>query len=88
MGFLDRLFGSKPPSGKIAKDRLQLVLVHDRAGLSPELMDQMRDDIISVLSKYVEIDREAMDITLTQGREQNKLVANIPIRRKRVPPQV
>ncbi|MGH2542451.1 MAG: cell division topological specificity factor MinE [Ardenticatenaceae bacterium] len=86
MSFWDLLFGRKPASRKIAKDRLQLVLVHDRSGLSPELLGQMRDEIIAVLSKYVEIDREEMDIQLTQGRDQNKLVANIPIRRKRVAP--
>jgi septum formation topological specificity factor MinE len=62
MGFWDRLLGRRPASSKIAKDRLELVLVHDRSGLSPEY------------------------IQLSQSREQNKLVANIPIRRKRIPP--
>ncbi len=87
MGFWDTLFGRRPSSSQVAKDRLQLVLVHDRAGLSPEVMNQMRDELIAVLSKYVEINREEMEITLTQGREQNKLVANIPIRRQRLTPK-
>ena len=80
MSFWDRLLGRKPSSSQIAKDRLQLVLVHDRLGLSEETISQMQEDIIAVLSKYVDIDREEMDISLTQGRGQNKLVANIPIR--------
>jgi cell division topological specificity factor len=84
MGFLDRLLGRERTSREVAKDRLQLVLVHDRAGLSPEMMDRMREEILVVLSKYVEVDREGMEISLTQGRNQNKLVADIPLRRKRV----
>lgn len=85
MELLDRLFGRKPTSSKVAKDRLQLVLVHDRFGLSEEIISQMQEEIIAVLSKYVDIDREEMDISLTQGRGQNKLVANIPIRPPRAP---
>lgn len=83
MSFWDRLFGRQPASGSVAKDRLQLVLVHDRSelmGLTPELMEQMRDELIAVLSKYVDIDREEMDISVSQGREQSRLVANIPLR--------
>ncbi|MBA3532394.1 MAG: cell division topological specificity factor MinE [Ardenticatenales bacterium] len=84
MGFWDKLLGRQPSSGKVAKDRLQLVLVHDRSGLSPEMIEQMRDELIAVLSKYVEINHEEMEISLTQGRGQNKLIANIPIRPPRV----
>jgi cell division topological specificity factor len=79
MGFWDRLLGRKPTSGQVAKDRLQLVLVHDRAGLSPEVIEQMRDEIIEVLSKYVDIDHQEMEISLSQGRGQSTLIANIPI---------
>ncbi len=86
MGFLDWVLGRKPTSGQVAKDRLQLVLVHDRAGISPELMEQMREELIAVVSKYVEINRDEMEISLTKGRDQNKLVANIPIRRHRTTP--
>ena len=84
MGFWDRLFGRQPASSKVAKDRLQLVLVQDRSGLSPETMEQIRDEIIGVLSKYVEIDRTEMDISLSQGRGQTTLVANIPFEPPRV----
>ncbi len=85
MGFWSRLFGFEPRSSKIAKDRLQLVLIHDRLGLSQETINQMQDEIIAVLSRYVDIDRDKMDISLTQKRGQNKLVANIPIQPQRYP---
>lgn len=84
MGFWNRLFGRQPTSSQIAKDRLQLVLVHDRIGLSEEILNQIQQEIITVLSRYVEIDHHNMEISLTQGRAQNKLVANIPIRPPRV----
>jgi cell division topological specificity factor len=83
MDFFDRLLGRKAPSGQVAKDRLQLVLVHDRSGLSPEIIEQMRDEIIAVVSKYVDVNLEEMDISLSQGKGQSKLIANIPIRRPR-----
>lgn len=85
MGFWNRLLGREPTSREIAKDRLQLVLIHDRLGLSQETISQMQEEIISVLSRYVDIERDKMDISLTQKRGQNKLVANIPLRPQRYP---
>lgn len=85
MGFWSRLFGREPTSRETAKDRLQLVLIHDRLGLSQEAISEIQEEIITVLSRYVNIDHENMDISLTQKRGQNKLVANIPIRPQRYP---
>ena len=79
MNVLNRLFGRKEASGNVAKNRLQLVLVHDRVNLSPGKMDQLKDDLIQVISKYVEIDRDHMDISLTRENNQNLLIANIPL---------
>ncbi len=79
MNVLNRLFGRKEASGNVAKNRLQFVLVHDRVNLSPGKMDQLKDDLIQVISKYVEIDREHMDISLTREDDQNLLIANIPL---------
>ncbi|WP_167956494.1 cell division topological specificity factor MinE [Anaerosporobacter faecicola] len=84
MGIAD-LF-KKKASGNVAKDRLKLVLVSDRANCSPEIMEQMKNDIIKVISKYVEIDEEKLDIEITQtDSEENNgkvpaLIANIPIK--------
>lgn len=84
MAFVD--FFKKKPSGNVAKDRLKLVLVSDRAGCSPEIMEQIKNDIINVISKYVDIDLQGLDIKITQTESEGNngtvpaLLANIPIR--------
>ena len=84
MGWMD-LF-KKKSSGDVAKDRLKLVLVSDRANCSPELMEMIKNDIIQVISKYMEIDTEALNIQITQTESDTNngtvpaLFANIPIR--------
>ncbi len=79
----NRILRRRRSSGAIAKERLQLVLVHDRAGVSPELVQTLRREIVTVISKYLDIDQSGMEINLTQGRNRSKLVANIPIRSSR-----
>jgi len=67
-----------------ARNRLKLVLMHDRTQLSPAMLEQMRDDMVEVISKYVEIDKEALEVNL-ESDESNTiaLVANIPVLRTR-----
>lgn len=60
MGIMD-LF-KKKTSGNVAKDRLKLVLVSDRANCSSEMMEMMKRDIIEVISRYMDIDAEALDV--------------------------
>jgi cell division topological specificity factor len=80
MGFLDRLFGRQEPSSReIAKERLQLVLVHDRIRISAGTLDRMKDELITVISRYVEIEPEGVEVTFTQGRRESRLVADIPV---------
>lgn len=80
MSFLNRLFGRKAlGSGSVAKNRLQLVLIQDRVNLSPGKMDQLKDDLIEVISRYVEIDKSGIDIALTDTNRQSRLTAHIPI---------
>ena len=80
MNMLNRLLGRGEPSSRdIAKDRLRLVLVQDRVNLSAEKMTELRDELIKVISKYVEIDRDGMEISLTQNARQSRLTANIPV---------
>lgn len=80
MGFLDRLLGrQEPTSREIAKERLQLVLVHDRVKMSPALLDKMKDELIVVISRYVEIDADAVEVAFTQSRRESRLVADIPV---------
>lgn len=89
MGFAD--FFKKKQSGNVAKDRLKLVLVSDRANCSPEIMEQIKNDIIKVISKYVEIDAEGLDIKITQTESEGNngsvpaLFANIPIKDLKAP---
>ena len=84
MGLMD-LF-KKKNSGDIAKDRLKLLLVSDRANCSPEVMEKIKNDIIKVISKYMEIDPEGLDIQITQTESDTNngsvpaLYANIPIK--------
>ncbi len=84
MGVLD-LF-KKKSSGSVAKDRLKLLLVSDRANCSPEIMEMIKNDIINVIAKYMEIDSEGLDIQITQTESDGSngtvpaLIANIPIK--------
>ena len=78
---LDRILGRQPASASTARERLQLVLAHDRSDLSPEQLDQMRLEIFEVVAKYVDIDLEEGDVTLETEDRVTALVANLPIRR-------
>ena len=77
---LMKIFGRQDKkSGQIAKERLQVVLIHDRASVSPETMEQLKGDIITVLSKYMDINRNAMEISLENDSDSVALVATIPV---------
>ncbi len=79
MSVLDALLGGKRHSARQAKERLQLVLIHDRADLSPGKLEALKDELIEVLSRYVEINRQEVSISLTNDRHQQRLVADIPL---------
>ncbi len=70
-------------SGASASKRLKLVLMHDRTQLSPEMMEKMRDELVEVISRYVEIDKDALDINFETESNTIALVANIPVVRAR-----
>ena len=78
---VDKLLRRQPASASTARDRLQLVLAHDRSDLSPELLDQMRREIFEVVAKYVDIDLEEGDVSLETEDRVTALVANLPFRR-------
>lgn len=80
---INRLLGKSPTSAGQAKERLHLVLVHDRTDLSPENLKSLKDRLIQVISEYVDIDDSATEIQIqVDGREQT-LIANIPLKRPR-----
>lgn len=76
----------KKSSSNVAKDRLKLLLVSDRANCSPEVMEMIKNDIINVIAKYMDIDTDGLDIQITSTESDSSngnvpaLVANIPIR--------
>ena len=81
---LMKIFGkSEKSSREIARDRLKVVLIHDRANISPEVMEHLRDDIIKVISNYMEINQNDMEISLADDDDSVALVANIPVSRMR-----
>ena len=81
MGFMG--FFRKKNSGEVAKDRLKLLLISDRANCSPEVMEAIKNDIIT---KYMDIDSEGLDIQITQTESEGGngtvpvLCANIPVK--------
>jgi cell division topological specificity factor len=84
MRFMNRLFKTSrdTSSRQVAKERLQFVLVHDRAQISPQLLQTLKDEIIDVISRHVAIDQDGVEITLTQSRRQSRLQADIPLQRR------
>ena len=64
-------------SKEIAKDRLKVVLIHDRANISPEV----KNDIIEVISHYMDINKNEMEISLENDDNSVALLANIPVNR-------
>lgn len=83
-----KFFESRSASKDVARDRLKLILIHDRADLSPELLESIKSDILKVLSHYVDIDPNEIDVKLTRtGADEGSLpalVANIPIKSMKV----
>lgn len=81
--FLDRLLKREPNSASQAKERLKLVLIHDRTDLPPGMLEELKDEIIAVISRRVDVDPAAVRIEMShEGREQ-RLIADIPLRAMR-----
>lgn len=85
--FLERLFGSREPvSSDTAKQRLRLVLAHDRSDISSKNLEKLRQEILDVVSRYVELDFEKLEFSLESDQRMTALMANLPIRRIRANP--
>jgi cell division topological specificity factor len=85
MKFFERLLGRRyePSSGEVAKERLRLVLAHDRTSISPAMLNTLKDEIISVISRHVAIDADSVQVTFSQSARESRLVADIPLLIKR-----
>jgi len=82
MSFFEKLFGRKN-SANSAKERLQLVLIHDRTDLTPAELDSLRDDLIATISRHVSIDAKAVQIDVEHDGRSQRLVADIPLKAAR-----
>jgi len=78
--FLERVLGRDRKSANQAKERLKLVLIHDRTDLTPGALESLKDELITVISRYVEIDRSAVKIEMEQDGREQRLLADIPLR--------
>jgi cell division topological specificity factor len=76
--FFNKLFG-RQNSGATAKERLRLVLMSDHLSLAPELVESMKRDLVDVISRYVQVDRDKIDVHFEQENGGLAMLANIPI---------
>lgn len=77
---MQRLFGKDAACSKdVAKERLRLVLVHDRVNTSPQFMEGLKDDMIKVISNYMDINEKTMEVHFAHTEDSVALIANIPV---------
>ncbi|MCE5222161.1 MAG: cell division topological specificity factor MinE [Clostridium sp.] len=84
MGFFKNL-SNKPTPKEVAKDRLKLILIHDRGEIAPDIIDKIREEILQVISKYIDIQVDDVEISVNrsgdeEGENASALIANIPIK--------
>jgi len=73
-------FFRRKKSANSAKERLQLVLIHDRTDLTPSQLESLKDDLIATISRHIEIDPTAVSINVAQDGREQRLVADIPLK--------
>jgi cell division topological specificity factor len=78
--WLDWLTGQKMKSADQAKDRLKLVLINDRTDLSTEELEALKNELLDVISRHIEIDPGAVNITMAQEGREQRLLADIPLK--------
>jgi cell division topological specificity factor len=78
--FWDRITGRDRKSADQAKDRLKLVLIHDRTDLTPSTLATLKDELIQVISRYIPIDPDDVHIEMAQDGREQRLVADIPLK--------
>jgi cell division topological specificity factor len=79
---VDRISGRRKSASK-AKERLQLVLIHDRTNIPPGVMDDLRDELIAVISRHVDVDHDEVRLEIAQDGREQRLIADIPLQAPR-----
>ena len=79
LGFFRQTDAEKESTKDVACNRLRVVLMQDRTNLTPELLERMRGELVELLSKYLEMDKEALELNLEQDGEQVALMLSIPV---------
>lgn len=79
-GWLDWLTGQKTKSAGQAKDRLKLVLINDRTDMTTEELEILKNELLEVISRHIEIDPSAVNITMAQEGREQRLLADIPLK--------
>jgi len=75
-------FRPRPKSADIAAERLKIILAHERRGVNAPLIEQMKEEIIQVVSKFIEVDNDNIDIRLTENSELETLEVTVPFHRQ------
>ena len=78
MEWMKRFFGA-PTSSSTAKERLRMVLMTDHLALSPDIIENMKRDLVDVISRYVEIDKDKVEVNFEREDKALAMLANIPI---------
>lgn len=85
MGIFEFKVGRKKPTpGELAKERLKVVLVHDRLKLDPELLEMIKNEILSVLSRRLDVDAENMQVMMARENGLDNLQTHVPVKRQKV----
>jgi len=88
IGILDRLLGRKAPTASVAKERLQIVLAHERASRSaPEFLPMLQQEILAVVAKYLDVSDDMIKVQLEKSGEMSILEINVEMDKARVKPR-
>jgi cell division topological specificity factor len=78
---LTNYFRPRPRSADIAAERLKIILAHERRGVNAPLIEQMKEEIIRVVAKFIDVDQHQIEVRLTEDSELEVLEVTVPFNR-------